>query len=664
MTKLLSIALNKHVYTAFDYQLDSNETILPGMRVTVPFRNKTSVGIILEEKQSTSIALHKLKKIISIVDSEPLLTPELLTLCLWAADYYHYPIGEVLFHALPIKLRRQPTKTRKKKDAAQTQTTLTKKIKLNATQANAVQAITTAFDHFQCFLLHGVTGSGKTEVYLQTIEQLLKQDKQALILVPEIALTPQMIERFNSRFEQRIATIHSGLNPTERLDAWQKAKSDEAKIIIGTRSAIFTPFKKLGLIIIDEEHDSSFKQQDGFRYSARDLAITRAYFENIPIMLGSATPSLETLKNAKENKYVTLSLPERVGNAIHPSYHLIDTRGQYLENGLSRTLIDRISMHLQQGNQVLIFLNRRGFSPILQCHACGFIATCERCEASMTFHQTKTKTYLQCHHCETKLQIMPQCPHCNATELTPIGAGTERLETALQQHFPAIPIVRIDRDSTERKESLNDMLEQIQQGHRQILVGTQILAKGHHFPNVTLVGVINADNGFFSNDFRATEKLGQLLTQVAGRAGRAEKPGEVYIQTHHPEHPLLKTLIETNYNDFAQSLLIERVESNLPPYSYFALVHAKSFDMKKPELFLKKLKQLAMPFVSEQIKIQGPVLSPITKRQGYYRAQLLLQSNHRSALHQTLTKLIEQINQMKSANTVKWALDIDPVEIY
>ncbi len=415
------------------------------------------------------------------------------------------------------------------------------KPRLNAEQALAVATINSA-DGFGCFLLDGVTGSGKTEVYLNAIETVLTKGKQALVMVPEIGLTPQTINRFKRRFNVPVEVMHSALNDSERLHAWLAARDNQAGIIIGTRSSLFSPCSNLGIIIVDEEHDTSYKQQDSFRYHARDLAVMRASRENIPVILGSATPSLESLHNALTGKYHHLVLSQRAGNAVNASHSVLDIRGLHVSAGLSAPLIADMRRHLKAGNQVMLFLNRRGYAPAMMCHECGWIAACQRCDAYYTLHQKQGE--LRCHHCGSQRPIPHQCVNCGSTQLIGVGVGTEQLEKTLEDLFPEYKTIRIDRDNTRRKGSLENYLTAIRNREYQILIGTQMLAKGHHFPDVTLVAMIDVDSALFSNDFRAPERLAQLYIQVAGRAGRASKPGHVLLQTHHPEHPLLQTLLE------------------------------------------------------------------------------------------------------------------------
>jgi primosomal protein N' (replication factor Y) len=512
------------------------------------------------------------------------------------------------------------------------------------------------------FLLEGITGSGKTEVYLDAIQAALEKKQQALVLVPEISLTPQLTQRFQARFDRPIAILHSQLTDKQRLDAWLAAREGEADIVIGTRSAITAPLPRLGLIVVDEEHDSSFKQQEGFRYSARDLAVMRGHIENIPVVLGSATPSFETLHNVYQGRYQHLKLQSRHGNARLPTLKVIDLRSQPLVDGLSLELREQMKRHLDQGNQVILFINRRGFAPTLLCHDCGWIARCQRCDSHMTLHQAKNK--LRCHHCGAERRAESACPSCQGTSLIPVGEGTERVESSLNQLFPDNKVIRIDRDTTRRKGSLESILQDVHGGEARILVGTQMLAKGHHFPNVTLVGILNIDQGFFSVDFHALEKTAQLIVQVAGRAGREEKPGTVMLQTHYPDHPLLQTLLNAGYDEFARQAMVEREQANLPPYSYMALLRAEAVDARQPIEFLQEAKAMAQQHETANVEFWGPLPSPMEKRAGRYRAQLFIQSLDRAALHRLLAPWIRALEKSRLGRKVRWSIDVDPVDVY
>ncbi len=532
---------------------------------------------------------------------------------------------------------------------------------LNEGQQNAVTTITTQ-KGFGAFLLDGVTGSGKTEVYLRAIESTLEAGKQALVLVPEIALTPQLIARFEARFDTRLAVLHSGLNDGERADAWLRAQRGMASIIVGTRSAVFTPLANAGLVVVDEEHDPSFKQQEGFRYNARDLAVWRARVLDVPILLGSATPSLESLANVESRRYVSLHLPERAGIAEHPDMHLIDLRKQPLQEGLSHALKLRMEQHLNAGNQVLLFLNRRGYAPVLQCHDCGWVSACSRCDARMTLHRKDHR--LRCHHCGHESGIPVKCPGCGSEALYPVGLGTERLERVLGELFPEAPMVRIDRDATRRKGELDRLLKRAESGDARILVGTQMLAKGHHFPGVTLVAIVDADGGLFSADFRASERMAQLILQVAGRAGRADRPGEVFIQTHCPDHPLLLKLVREGYAAFAAAALAERKVSGLPPYGHIALLRAEATDEAAPMAFLEQAAELAHGAHAAWVRFLGPVPAPMTRRAGRWRAQAMLLAPSRSPLQRCLGELVPRLAGLPGARKVRWSIDVDPSDTY
>ncbi len=723
----LDVAVPVPLRRVFNY-IAPDAAVLPiGGRVVVPFGRQELVGVLLDIVKGEDLDGYELKSASQVLDDEPLLDAKLLQLLEWSSRYYHYPIGEVITAALPTLLRQRGeliykgqrcwqlsdegvqidpvsiTRAPKQQQLLEllslhkvlsdnqlgsyidgwqsTMCTLQKKgwveslqqpevvnvesmeaPGLHGEQASAVVALEAGLGDFHPFLLNGVTGSGKTEVYLSIAEKVLAQDQQVLVLVPEIGLTPQLVERFQSRFSVPIALLHSGLNDQERLDSWILARDGRAPLIIGTRSAVFTPIKNLGLIIIDEEHDPSFKQQEGFRYSARDVAVMRARLQKIPIVLGSATPSLETLFNVREGRYRELRLTRRAGNAKPPRIDALDVRGQYMEHGISNSLIKRMKQHLANNGQVLLFLNRRGYSPTLICHECGWTAECQRCETHMVLHHFDQR--LRCHHCGKEQRLMPACPQCQSEELRPIGQGTERIEEALRHHFPDHGVLRIDRDTTRRKGALQTMIDEIHEGKHQILLGTQMLAKGHHFPNVTLVGILDAEQGLYSADYRAMERMAQQILQVAGRAGRAERPGEVIIQTHHPDHPMLRALLEQGYGPFAEALLRERQQCEMPPYSAIALLRAESTNRDLPQAFLSEVYQQAMSLAVPEVLLLGPVPSPMEKRAGRYRAQLLIQAPQRGPLHRLLTPLMPWLEKSKLGRKVRWSLDVDPIEMY
>lgn len=661
---ILKIAIPSPIRQCFDYLVPEelhNQRLRPGQRLQVPFGRRQIVGMLVGHANQSAVPLAKLKPISSLLDPNWTLDPIILKMLQWASDYYQHPLGEVIFAALPNHLRRdKPIKFADvEKISLQSQATLAH-LTLNEHQQLAFDQITQT-TNFQPFLLDGITGSGKTEIYLQCTEQVLQKQQQVLILVPEISLTPQTLVRFQQRFSDAIVPIHSGLTDSKRLKHWLQAQSGEAKIVIGTRSAIFTPMPSLGLIIIDEEHDASFKQHSGFRYSARDLAMVRSQIQNCPIILGSATPSIESLYNVQRKRYHYLHLPVRAGNAKPPTFHIIDLRNKKLKHGISEPLLKEISNHLEQKNQVLIFLNRRGFAPALLCHKCGWTADCKRCATKMTLHNNPKR--LICHHCTSIRQPDSICAACGSSQLMHVGLGTERLEYMLEKQFPDANLVRIDRDTTRRKGSLQEKLADIESGKSQILIGTQMLTKGHHFPNVTLVAIVDADSGLYCGDFRASERMAQILIQVAGRAGREQKTGHVYIQTHFPEHPLFQELIQHGYNKAAERLLKERRLAKLPPFTSHALLRAESVKQEQLFTFLDAIREKAELTLPETIKLLGPIPAPLERKKNRYRGQLLIQSKHRSILQKWLPKLINMIEDLKVSRAVHWTLDVDPLDM-
>ncbi|VAY02218.1 Primosomal protein N' [Arsenophonus endosymbiont of Aleurodicus dispersus] len=720
---IVQVALPLPLRRVFDYQ--SNLPLpIKGCRVLVPFGKRTILGIVLSHNQNIKLNCKQLKTIEQVIDQESLFSDSLWSLLLWASQYYHHPIGKVLFHALPVLLRQgkvttfnlrckseitqqgktfslnqlkkgpkqqhalvllqqqplyhhQITKHELNKNKSQTVIKLfpiqqkieswhstfhlCKKPKLNLEQSTAVGAISSKTT-FMPWLLVGITGSGKTEVYLNVIENILSQGKQVLVLVPEISLTPQTIKRFSERFNAPVHLLHSALNNSERLAVWLRAQNGDSAIVIGTRSALFTSFANLGLIIIDEEHDNSYKQQDGWRYHARDLAVFLAKKENIPIIMGTATPSLESIYNIEQGKYHRLDITQRAGKAKLASQHLLDLKGQPLKYGMSNPLIQRIKDHLATNNQVMLFLNRRGYSPTLICHDCGWIAGCSRCDHYYTLHHYQRQ--LSCHHCNSQLPIPIQCAYCGSTHLVPVGLGTEQLEEAINQLFPNIPFTRIDRDTTRRKGALEKQLAPVYTGGARILIGTQMLAKGHHFPDITLVALLNVDGALFSSDYRATERFAQLYIQVSGRAGRAGKHGEVILQTYHPEHPLLSTLLKKGYNVFATETLAERRDVFLPPYSSHIMIRSEDHKNESAPIFLNKLRQYIEQhnMRDSQLWLMGPIPAIKAKLAGRFRWQLLLQHPSRSYLQQFFAHILPEIMAYPESRKVKWNIDVDPTE--
>ena len=695
-----------------------------GCRVRVPFGSRELVGIVAETGAPADDA-PELRSVLARLDAQPLFEGELLDSLRWLARYTHAPLGEVFATALPAALRRgeplpdthawawqlteagatardtlrkgsRPRRLAellhehpRNEDAlsdvledwrsaarALAQRGLIERVAVpakahapapgagpvaNDEQRAAIAAIQRVRDGFAPLLLDGVTGSGKTEVYLQVIADCLARGKQALVLVPEIGLTPQMLARFRARLGVPVHALHSGLNDGERARVWTAARRGKARVIVGTRSAVFTPLPDAGLIVVDEEHDASYKQQDGIRYHARDFALVRGKALGVPVLLGSATPSLESLHNAKLGRYAHLRLHQRAGAAQPPSVRVLDVRKRPLRAGLSPELLDAIGKALAAGGQVLVFKNRRGYAPVLLCHDCGWSAQCKRCDAPMTVHAGGRR--LQCHHCGARQGVWPACPDCGGLALQPQGNGTERIEALLAEKFAEVPVLRVDRGSTGRRDALESLLAEL--GARPgILVGTQMLAKGHDLPNLTLVAVVGIDEGLFSADFRASEKLAQLLIQVAGRAGRADKRGEVWLQTHHPGHPLLQTLIEGGYHAFVDAELAQREAAGFPPFAYLALLRAEAKHAEPPMGVLQSAKTALRDTGSDAIELHGPLPAPMPKRAGMQRAQLLLSARDRRSLHVALDAALPALCASPEARKVRWSLDIDPVDLY
>lgn len=695
-----------------------------GTRVWVPFRQSTQLGIVVGV-QDSQIPRSGLKAILSSLEIEPILTTDMLQLCTWVSRYYQAPLALVLRFALPklyregnpieslveifydligseeqarAGLSKRASKqiqcldylvehgTQTKEQLTQAgfsftilQALVDKKILQQRFEAitppvhsypledslilnsEQQQAYTKIMDHsheFHCFLLQGVTGSGKTEVYFHVISQILSQGKQVLVIVPEIGLTPQLRQRFQQRFAQPLMVIHSQMSDAERQQAWLWAYQQKTQLILGTRSALFTPMPQLGLIIIDEEHDTSLKQMEGVRYLARDTALMRAYFKKIPIILGSATPALESLANVEKGKYTCIKLNQKAMNSFPLHYQIVDLRNQQLLHGLATATYLAIKRHLAQQQQVMIFINRRGFSPVLLCHGCGWKAVCPHCDACLTVHRAANQ--LLCHHCGHQQIQKTHCPACQGHELIFMGAGTQRLEEGLATIFPKINILRIDRDSVSHKQDWDTHLQQIETGQAQLIVGTQMLAKGHHFARLSLVVILDADYGFYDPDFRALERLGQLITQVSGRAGRAETPGEVVIQTHLPDHPLLNTLVQSGYEYFAQELLQHRREAQMPPYSHMALFRAQG---KYPDKVLQALRAVKQQLAATGLTLLGPAPAPLAKKAGAYRMQLLCKSGSRQNLQTQLTAVREWIQSSTVMNSLRWSIDVDPIDL-
>lgn len=730
---VVNLALPTPLRRLFDYLPAANELrehYLPGIRVKVRFGNQTLIGVVISTNEHTDVPQEKLRAIEQRLDDTPLLNSDDLELCHWLATYYHHSMGAVLEHFLPSILRRgdelseayeagwqviQPSNApdiRGSKRQALwalfqqqpqwTHSQLTQQgftlaqlrglaeqeliqaiqrlpvplvptqqqspLELNPEQQHAVTQVGTHFGHFNASLLEGVTGSGKTEVYLQLIQQCINRGQQALVLVPEIGLTPQTVKRFQARFDVPVALLHSGLNERERLQGWLQCKTGVARILIGTRSAVFTPMPDLGLIIIDEEHDGSFKQQDGLRYSARDFALVRAHKAAVPILLGSATPSLETLHNALSGKYLHLTLTQRAGNAQMPHMTLQSTLHQPLLEGFTESTLQQMHMHIKNGQQVLVFINRRGFAPLVACQDCGHKMQCPHCDASFTLHQYPQR--LLCHHCDYQQSVPNSCPNCHGPKMYDVGLGTEKITEYLQDMFPATQLYRVDRDSVRSKQAFDDLYNQIQQGEPCILVGTQMLAKGHHFPDVTLVVILDMDNGLFSSDFRGMEHSAQLIYQVAGRAGRAEIAGEVIIQTLYAQHPQLNLLLSHGYHALALTLLEQRQQLGLPPFNHLVLIRAEAESQAPAIELLNLVRNLAQHWLQHNFSQQpraplftiGPIPAIMERKAGRFRYQLQIHAEQRAPLHALLRNITAFLEQNKQAQRTRWQIDIDPID--
>jgi primosomal protein N' (replication factor Y) len=721
MTSILRVALPVPLHTLFDYR-EGDTPAAVGSRVRVPFGRHERIGIVTARVDATELDEARIKPIGAVLDDEPLLDGELLATLRWASRYYQHPLGEVLFAAIPTRLRtaralpaggiagfalgasgraaladparrravridslldaladgpRSTTQLDALAGAAARRTAAARGWiepvrlaasplvaggspgpTLNPAQGHAASAVIAARG-FGAFLLDGVTGSGKTEVYLQIIRDCLARDRQALVLVPEIALTPQTLRRFRERLGVDIAALHSGLGEGERERAWLAAARGEARVVLGTRSAIWVPLARPGLIVVDEEHDTSYKQQDGFRYHARDVALVRAKALDVPVVLGSATPSLESLANVAAGRYRDLRLDQRAGLAQPPSLRVVDLRHQRLQHGLAPPTLDAIANCVARGEQVLVFKNRRGYAPVLLCHDCGWSAHCPDCERALTLHRADAR--LRCHHCGFEQRVPSACPSCGGLALNALGEGTERLEEILKQRFDGVPVVRVDRDTTRGRRLRDALLDSLPDAGARILVGTQMLAKGHDLPHLTLVVVVGVDEGLYSIDFRASERLGQLVVQVAGRAGRAERPGTVILQTHAPDHPLLGVLLDGGYRALAQRLLRERREANLPPFAQFALLRAEAKDKALLERFLGAATRAA---AHEGILAHGPLAAPMPRRAGADRAQVLIESADRPTLQAFLPGWLDALRALPDERRLRWSIDVDPVDLY
>ncbi len=708
--------------TLFDYLPGPAATPLaPGQRVLVPFGRRRLVGIVMAGAERSDVPRDRLQPLLEVLDEgEPVLTGELLRLLAWCAHYYKHAPGEVVFNALPPALRRSdgrlppppeqyritsgglarldegpgraparhrvlealaagPLAPEALRAASACSAAVLRAVlergwvraeprgsgELNVAagptltdeQDAAVEAIGGDLGAFGCHLLDGITGSGKTEVYLRLAERVLAEGRQVLLLVPEIGLTPQLLRRFRERLGIEPVVSHSAVASGERLQAWAAALRGDARLLIGTRSALFLPLRRPGLILMDEAHDASYKQQDGFRYAGADVAVKRAHDLGVPVVLGTATPTLESLYNAERGRFRHQRLRQRATGASSPAFRVVDLRQQPVTGGLSEVAMDAIGQTLDTGEQALVFLNRRGYAPVLLCHDCGWHADCRHCDANLTWHRAGRR--LHCHHCGDRRPAPRFCPDCGADALQGAGQGTEQLEQVLSGRFPDTALHRVDRDRVRRKGELEAVVEQVRGGEPCILVGTQMLAKGHHFPRVTLVVIVNLDQALYSADFRAVERMAQVLVQVAGRAGREERPGTVLLQTHHPEHEGLRTLLKDGYGAYAKTLLGERRLAGLPPYSHQATVRAEAADREALDGFLR---QARAAWAGPEGTAFGPFPAMMERRGGRLRGYLLLQADERAVLHQGLDALLPRIRALPAARQVRWTVDLDPQE--
>ena len=665
--KIARVALDVPLDDAFDFRVPDDVQVAVGSLAVVPFGRARKVGVVVGLVGESAVPVERLRAIESLVADVPPLGQGELELFEFCARYYLRPLGEVFGAALPPRLRQVSRRALvAPQRAASPPPALVATVELTAQQEQAVALGLSKVDAFHPVLLHGVTGSGKTEVYLRLIGDTLARGRQALFLVPEIGLTPQFEEQVASRFPgARLAAAHSHLSEGERAGAWLAAQSGAAHIVLGTRLAVLMPFRDLGLIVVDEEHDLSYKQQEGLRYSARDTAVRRAQRLGIPVVLGSATPSLESYANAREARYALAELTARAASgAAMPAVRTVDTRADRPQDGFTFALATAIRARLARGEQSLVFLNRRGFSPVLFCRACAWHSTCRRCTANLVMHLGARE--MRCHHCGHRERIPAACPSCGSTDLAPIGHGTQRVEDTLRALFPEARIARVDRDSTARKGSLRGVLEKVRKGEIDILVGTQMLAKGHDYPNLTLVGVLDSDSALFSADFRAAERLFAQLVQVSGRAGRAERPGEVLIQTDFPGHPLYAAVARQDFARFAADALEERRLAGFPPFSHLALLRAESKKAGEAADFLKLAarigKRMAAGSGGERVEVFDPVPAPLERKAGFERAQLLVRAATRAALQPFLQAWKAQL-AAKGVRNVRWSLDVDPQEV-
>ena len=714
MAEIIKVAVLRPLWDTYDYKIPADLDVPSiGARVRVPFGPASAVGVVVGKSTESS---YNLKPIDAVLDVEPVFSNDLMKLGEWMASYYHHPIGSVFETFLPSFARRgkQPdlsveqnwnvvgsssppdfknairqkevweflkefgpvsdTELAANKIPRAVLKALLKKgwveaheavdeshresseLSLTSEQSVAVRTVLDSMGRYSTHLLEGVTGSGKTEVYLRVLEQVLARGQQALVLVPEISLTPQTTDRFERRFPD-VHSLHSMVPDGQRFNTWAKCGKGMVSVLVGTRSSVFTPFKNLGVIVVDEEHDASFKQTESLRYSARDIAVMRARELGIPCILGSATPSLESVLNCEKGLYSRSRLSHRPGTAEMPEFHVHDIRGQVLTSGMSEPLLQNIEKHLKSHGQVLILINRRGYSPSFFCTECSWRARCESCEVNLVWHEIPVPG-LHCHHCLRRVPRPTTCPECHSSLLTPRGAGTQRIEATLRERFPTEPIYRVDRDEIKTHRQMSNLYRKLRDSTNGILIGTQMLAKGHHFPNVTLVAVLSADGGFLSTDFRGPERTAQLIVQVAGRAGRAERRGEVWIQSYDPENPNLQSLVEHGYPGFLSSEITLRREALVPPFSHWAVIRAEGQVVDETVAFIKRI----MDAVPESgVGKMGPVAAPIERIDNRFRFQGVVHSTSRQSLRRALASIERERTKSKR---IRWSIDVDPTEMF
>ena len=655
------VALDVPLDESFDFIVPEGLDVPRGALVVVPFGRVRKVGVAVGHADASDIPRERLRAVESVVADVAPFTAAELELFDFCAGYYQRALGEVIAASLPPRLRQVKRRALKPPIAAAAPGALVPGPGLTAPQSEAIATVLAGRERFHPVLLQGVTGSGKTEVYLHLIADAIARGRQALMLVPEIGLTPQLEDQVRSRFPgATLVAAHSNLAQGERAAAWLAAQSGAAQVVLGTRLAVLSPFHDLGLVIVDEEHDASYKQQEGLRYSARDVAVRRAQRLGIPIVLGSATPSLESVTNARDGRYALSQLPARaIAGSAMPTVRTVDTKADRPRDGLSHALLLALRARLERREQSLVFLNRRGFSPVLFCRACDWHSACTRCSANLVVHRRDRE--LRCHHCGHRERLPSLCPSCHADELAPVGHGTQRIEEVLAEALPGARIARVDRDSTARKGELRQVIDQMRAGEIDVLVGTQMLAKGHDYPRLTLVGVLDSDSALYSADFRASERLFAQLMQVSGRAGRAELPGEVLIQTDFPWHPLYAAVARHDFDRFAADALDDRRIAGLPPFTFTALLRAESKKPGEPADFLAEAARIARR-LSKEVDVFDPVPAPLERKAGFERAQLLVRAQTRALLQPFLSAWRAEL-LAQGDRRVRWSLDVDPQEV-